>query len=146
MDTTNNIRRAVNELINQGLNIDGVQCYNTHRKLILSDLVTESDIYNNYSYTSCVNWEIKKTPKARPKKLEFHINKIVTGPKKIDFNINVNAIEIDDIINKEVIHLSDDLTDNGYSNIEDHETQHERTNQTIVFILLLIMNYSPALI
>ena len=30
--------------------------------------------------------------------------------------------------NKQVVHPSDDLTDDNYDNIEDHETQHERTN------------------
>ena len=55
VDTTNNTRKTMNELINQGVNIDGVQCYNTHQESVLSDLLTESDIYNNYSYTLCVN-------------------------------------------------------------------------------------------
>ena len=27
--------------------------------------------------------------------------------------------------NKEVVHPNDDITDDDYSNIEDHETQHE---------------------
>ena len=47
----------------------------------------------------------------------------------IDFNINVNEDEIDDVNGKEADHQSDDLTDNECSNIEDHETQRERTNQ-----------------
>ena len=66
-----------------------VQYYNIHQELILSNIVTESDIYNNYSYTSCVNWEIEKTPETHPKKLEFNIDKPDTGLKKIDFNLIV---------------------------------------------------------
>ena len=29
--TTNNNRRVTNELMNQGVKIDGIQCYNTHQ-------------------------------------------------------------------------------------------------------------------
>ena len=54
--TTNNARRVMNELMHQGVNTDSVKCYNTHQELILSDLVTESDIYHNYSYAPCVDW------------------------------------------------------------------------------------------
>ena len=83
VDTTNNARRATNELTKQGVNTDYVQCYNTNQESILLDMVTESDIYNNYSYASCVNWEIEKTPEAYPKKLEFNINRPETGMKEI---------------------------------------------------------------
>ena len=79
--TTNNARRTTNELMNQGVNTEGVQCYSTHQESILSDLVTGSDIYDNYSYASFVDWEIEKTPEAHPKKLEFNINKSETGLK-----------------------------------------------------------------
>ena len=48
--TTNNTRRAMNELVNQGVDTEGVQCCNTHQESVLSDLVTENDIYDNYSY------------------------------------------------------------------------------------------------
>ena len=97
MNTTNTARRATNELINQGVNTDGVQCYNTHQEPIISNLVTESNIYNNYSYVSCVNWEIEKTPEAYLKNLEFNIDNPETGLKKIDFNINFNDNEINDM-------------------------------------------------
>ena len=50
--TTNNTKRSKNELIKQGVKTDGVQYYNTRQELILSNIVTENDIYNNYSYTS----------------------------------------------------------------------------------------------
>ena len=101
IDTTKNAKRTTNELINQGVNKDGVQCYNTHQELILLDLITESDIYNNYSYASCVDWEIEKTPVTPQKKLEFDIHKPKIGLKKIDFNINININdnEIDDMNN-----------------------------------------------
>ena len=60
--TTNNTRRATNELMNQGVKTDGIQCYNTYQESIILDLVTESDTYNNYNYASRVDWEIEKTP------------------------------------------------------------------------------------
>ena len=92
---TTNTRRAKNELIYQGVKTEGVQYYNTHQESILLNIVTESDIYNNYSYTSCVDLEIEKTPETHPKKLESNIDKPETGLKKIDFNIDVNNDEID---------------------------------------------------
>ena len=102
--------------MNQGVPTDGIQYYNTYQKLILLDLVTESDIYNNYSYASCVDQEIKKIPEAHPKKLEFNIDKPETHLQKIDFNINVNVNVIDDMNDKEAVHIIDDLTDNEYGN------------------------------
>ena len=92
------------------------------------DIVTESDIYDNYSCTSCVNWKIEKTLETHLKKLEFNIDKYETGLKNIDSNINAIDNEIDDMNDKEVVHPSDDLTDDDYNNIEDHKTQHKRTN------------------
>ena len=52
----------------QGVKTSNNQYYITHQKSILSNTVTERDIYYNYSYTSCVNWEIKKTPEIPLKK------------------------------------------------------------------------------
>ena len=52
---TNNSIRVTNQLMNQGVEIDGIQYYNTNEELIRLDLVIESDIYNNYSYISCVD-------------------------------------------------------------------------------------------
>ena len=137
MDITNNARKATNELINQGVNTNGVQCYNTHQESILLDMVTESDIYNNYSYISCYNWEIEKTPEAHPKKLESNIDKPETSLKKIDFIINVNDNEINDMNDEEVVHLSYDLTDDDYSNTKDDENQYKRTNQNNSFYTLV---------
>ena len=53
--TTNDTRRATNEMMQHGVKTDGVQYYNTHQESIILNLVTESNIYNNYSYASCVN-------------------------------------------------------------------------------------------
>ena len=71
-------------------------------------------------YNSCVNWEIEKTPETHPKKLEFDIDKPEIGLKKIDFNIIVNNNEIDDMNSYKVVHPSDDLPDDVYSNINPH--------------------------
>ena len=97
--TTTDTRTAKNELINQRVKTDSIQYYYTHQELIISNIVTESDIFNNYSYPSCVNWKIEKTPETHLKKLEFNIDKPETGLKKIDFNINVIDNEIDDMHN-----------------------------------------------
>ena len=75
------------------------QYYNTHQESILLNTVIESDIYDNYSYTSCVNWDIEKTSETPSKKLEFYINNPETGQKKTDFNIITNKDEIDDMNN-----------------------------------------------
>ena len=53
--TTTDARIVTNELMNQGVCTRGVQCYSSHQELILSDLITERDIYDNYSYTSYVD-------------------------------------------------------------------------------------------
>ena len=49
------------------------------------------------------------------------------GLKKIDFNINVIDNEINDMNTKKVVNPSDDLTDDDYNNIKDHENKHKRT-------------------
>ena len=69
--------------------------------------------------------------------LEFNIYKPETGLKKIDSNINVIDNEIDDMNDEEVVHPSDDLTDDDYSNIEDHEIQQEQTNRNNSFYILV---------
>ena len=96
-DPQEHTRRAKNKLIYQGVNTDGVQYYSTHQESILLNIVIESDIYDNSIYASCVNWSIDKTPETHPKKLEFNIDKSEKGLKKIDFKINVNDNEIDDM-------------------------------------------------
>ena len=53
--TTNDAQKVKDELINQGVKTADVQYHNTHQESILLNIVTENDIYNNYSYTSCVN-------------------------------------------------------------------------------------------
>ena len=101
--------------------------YNTHQKSILSNTVTESDIYDNYSYTSCVNWEIEKTSETPSKKLEFNIDKPETGLKKIDFNIITNNDEIDDMYDNKMNYHCDNTTNDVYSNINHKNVQQEQT-------------------
>ena len=52
---------------NQGVKTANDQCYNTHQEPIPSNIVTESDIYDNYSYISRINWGIEKTPEIHSK-------------------------------------------------------------------------------
>ena len=93
------------------------QYYNAHQKLILLNTVTESDINNNYSYTSFVNWEIEKTSETPSKKLEFNIYKPEAGLKKIDFNIITNKDEIDDMNDDKMDCHYNNPTNDVYSNI-----------------------------
>ena len=99
-------------------------------------MVTENDICDNYSYASCVNLEIEKTPEPHPKKLEFNIDKSEAGLKKIDFNIAVNDDEIDEQNDNKVVHPSDDITADDYSNIEDRGIQQEQTNYNSVYTIV----------
>ena len=122
-------------MINQGVKTTNVHYYNTDQESILPNIITECDIYGNYSYNSCVNWEIGKTPETHPKKLEFDINKPETGLKKIDFNIIVNNDEIDDMNDDKIVHPSDDLADDMCSNINYHNIQQEQTNHNGLYIL-----------
>ena len=62
--TTADVRTTSKKSTNQGVNTADNQCHNIHQESILSNTVIESDIYDNYSYTSCVNWEIEKTPET----------------------------------------------------------------------------------
>ena len=111
------------------------QCHNTHQELILSNIVTESDIYDNYSYVSCVHWEIEKTPETHPEKLEFNIDKPETGLKKIDFKIIINNNEIDDIINNKMDYHSNNPTNDVYNKINHKSVKQEHTTYSILYRL-----------
>ena len=101
------------------------QYYNTHQKSILLYTATESDIYNNYSYTSWVNWEIEKISMTSLKKLEFNIDKHEIDLKKIDFNMITNNDEINDINDNKIDYHCDNPTNNVYSNINHKDVQQE---------------------
>ena len=53
--TPNDTRRVKKKLVSQGVKTTNVHYYNINQELLLSNIVTESDIYNNYIYNSCVN-------------------------------------------------------------------------------------------
>mmetsp|Transcript_55032 Transcript_55032/g.61536 ORF Transcript_55032/g.61536 Transcript_55032/m.61536 type:complete len:406 (+) Transcript_55032:52-1269(+) len=120
---------------NQGVKTANDQCHNTHQESILSNTVTESDIYNHYSYTSRINWEIEKIPETYSKKIEFIINKPEIGLKKIDFNIINNNNEIDDMNDDEKVHPSDDQADNMYNNIDHQTAQQKQTNHNSLYTI-----------
>ena len=111
------------KLINQGVKTTNDRYYNTHQKSILSNSVTESDIYDNYSYTSCLNWEIEKTSETPSKKLEFNINKPETGLKKIDSNNITNNNGIDDMNDNKMDCHCDNPTNDVYSNTNHKNVQ-----------------------
>ena len=64
---TTDARIANNKSTNHGVKTADNQYHNIHQELILSNTVTESDIYDNCSYTLCINWEIEKTPEIHLK-------------------------------------------------------------------------------
>ena len=85
-------------------------------------------IYDNYSYTSSVNWEIEKTSKTPLKKLEFYIDNPETGLKKTDFNIITNNDEINDMNDNNRDHPNNDLSDDVYSHIDHDSVDLKQTN------------------
>ena len=105
-------------MINQGVKTFSDQYYNTHQISILSNTVTDN-IYDNCSYTLCVNWEIEKTSE-NPSKKEFYIDNPETGLKKTDFNIITNNNAIDDMNDDNRDHSNNDLSDDVYRQI-DHD-------------------------
>ena len=137
--TNNDTGKKKYKLINQWGKTTDDQYYITHKKSILSNTVlntvTENDIYNNYSYTSCVAWEIEKTPETHLKKLEFNIDKPEIGLKKIDVNIITNNDEIDNMNNNKLFYSSDNLTNDMYSNTNHQNIQQEQTTHNSVYTL-----------
>ena len=49
--TTNDRRKTKNGLINQGMKTTNVRYYPTDQESILSNIVTENNIYDNYNHT-----------------------------------------------------------------------------------------------
>ena len=91
--------------------------------MILSNTVTESNVYTNYSYTSHVNLEIEKTSET-PSKKEFYTENPETSLKKTDFNIITINNEINDMNDDTRKHSINDLLVDMYSN-----TAHNNSNQ-----------------
>ena len=50
--TTEDVIQVVNDLVKQEVIPDGIQCYNIHHESILSDIFTNSALYDNNSYAS----------------------------------------------------------------------------------------------
>ena len=129
------------KFINQGVKTTNTQYYITYQKSILLNIVTENDIYDNYSYTSCVYWEIEKTSETPLKKLEFNMDKPETGLEKIDFNIITNNDEINDMNDDNIVCHSDNLTNDVYSNTNTRIYNRNRL-PIKVFTPLPIPNYN----
>ena len=128
---------TIHKLINQGVKTSNDRYCNTHQKSILSNTFTESDIYNNYSYSyaSCVNWEIEKTSETPSKKLEFNIDNPETGLKKTDFNTITNNDEIDDMNDNISDHSSDDSKGDMYNSIDHNNVDQKQTNHNSLYTL-----------
>ena len=76
------------------------------------------------------------------KKLEFTIYKPETDLKKIDIRNKVKNNKINDMNNEEVVHPSDDITNDDYNNIETMKLNTNGPTETIVFIPFLITHYN----
>ena len=124
---------TIYKLIIQGVKTFIDQYYNTYQKSILSNTVTDNDIYDNYSYTSCMNWEIEKTSETPSKKLEFYIDNPETGLKKTDFNIITNNNEIDDINYNNMYHSNNHLLNDMYSHINHNNVDWKQRNHHNLF-------------
>ena len=124
-----------NKPSDQGVKTADDQCHNTHQESILSNTVTENDIYDKYSYTPHINWEIEKTPETHLKKMEYNIDKPETGLKKIDLNINNND-EINVMNDDTMVHPSDDLADDMYNKIDHQTVQQKQTNHNSFYTFI----------
>ena len=133
--TNNDTNKERYKLINQGVKTTNDQYYIAYQKSIISITVTGSDIYDKYSYTSCVNWKIKKTPENPSKKLEFNIDKPKTGLKKTYFNIITNNDTIDDINDNTMVCHTKDLTNNVYGNTKHMNIKQEQTTHNSLYPL-----------
>ena len=102
---TEDVIQVVNDMVKQEVIPGGIQFRNIHHELILLDLFTNNDIYDNDSYASDADWKVGKKP-------ETHLEKIV-------FNIDVDNNEIDDLNDENAIHLKDGLADDNNTDIED---------------------------
>ena len=67
-NTKGDVRTTSSKSTNQEIEIADNQYHIIQQESILSNTVTENDIYDNYTYTSCINWEIEKTPETHSKK------------------------------------------------------------------------------
>ena len=135
---------TIYKLINQEVKTLNDWYYNTHQKSILSNTLTENNIYNNYNYTSCVNWEIEKTSETPLKKLEFNIDKPETGLRKTDFIIITNNHEIDNMNDDKMDWHCNNPTNDVYSNINHKSVQQEQNTHNSLYHLTnfeLQLNY-----
>ena len=79
---------------------------------ISSNLFADNDLYDNDNYESDADLKIGKEPE--------------TDLKQIEFNIDVNNNEINDLNNKDAVHLKDGLADDTNIDIEDSGIQHNQ--------------------
>ena len=75
-DNNPNFILTIYKLINQGVKTFNEQYYNTHQIPILSNTVTDN-IYDNFNYTSCVNWGKIQENICRPKESSEECNQVV---------------------------------------------------------------------
>ena len=57
LDLISTIYKLIHEVVKTFID----QYYTTHHKSILLNTVIDNNIYDNYNYTSCMNWKIEKS-------------------------------------------------------------------------------------
>ena len=97
MSIPDDVIQVVNDIGKQEVAPDGIHFRNIHHESILLDLFANNGLYDNDSYASNADWKIGK-------KAEKYL-------KKIEFNINVKNNEINDLNNKDAVHLKDGIAD-----------------------------------
>ena len=103
------IIQVVNNMGKQEVTPDGIQFRNIHHESILLDIFVDNDLYDDNNCASDADWKIEKKPKTDLKKIELNVDKPDTDLKKIEFCTNIDIDEIDNLNNKETVHLNDDL-------------------------------------
>ena len=95
--------------------LDGIQFRNIHHESNLSDLFADKDLDDNKSCTSDAGWNMRKNP-------GIDLKKLVT-------NTAIDDNEVEDLNNKDALHLNDGLADDNNADIEDIGVQHEQDDQ-----------------
>ena len=114
---TEDVVKVVNNIGKQEGMPAGIQFHNIYHRLTLSDLY--ADKVGHKDDNSCVsddNWKDRKNP-------EIDLKNLVA-------NVGISSDEVDDLDNKEAIHLNDgfcdiqDIVNNGVQHEEDNQQHH----------------------
>ena len=115
MSIPKDVIKVVNDMGKQEITSDRIQLRNRHHKLILLDLFVDNDRNDDDSCASDTDQKIGKN-------LETYLMKI-----ELDMDIDNN--EINDLNDKDAVHLNDGLAVDYNIDIEDSRVQHKQDDQ-----------------